>query len=62
MQTVSGNTEDMKQLCDVIKQVGDSVLQPLQEWTGEVPSELENLIQHFHAYVSHLSRIIHRSF
>ena len=58
MQTVSSNAEGLKQLCDVIEQVRDSVLEPLQKWTGEVPSELENLIRDFLAYASHVRLIL----
>ena len=60
MQTVSSNTEGLKQLSDVIEQVRDSVLQPLQKWDGKVPSELENLIRDFLAYASHVRLILIR--
>ena len=62
MQTVSTNAEGLKQLCDVIEQVRESVLQPLQKWTGEVPSELETLIHDFLMYASHLRTILVHSF
>ena len=62
MKTLGRNGEDLKQLYDVIEQVRDSVLRPLQEWTGEVPSELENLIRDLLVYASHLCRILIQSF
>ncbi|KAF8328567.1 uncharacterized protein EI90DRAFT_3064598 [Cantharellus anzutake] len=39
-----GNAEDLKQLCVVIEQAQDSVLE-LHKWTGEIPPELDSLVQ-----------------
>ncbi|KAF8324970.1 uncharacterized protein EI90DRAFT_2202999 [Cantharellus anzutake] len=36
-ESVASNVEDMEKLYVVIQQVRDSVLQPLREWTGEIP-------------------------
>ena len=58
MQTASSNAEALKQLCDAIEQVRDFVLEPIQKWTGDVPSELENLIRDFLAYVYHVRLIL----
>jgi hypothetical protein len=41
-------------LCNVNQHVRDSVLHHLQEWTGETPLELVNLVQGFCGLVSHL--------
>ncbi|KAF8324967.1 uncharacterized protein EI90DRAFT_2202550 [Cantharellus anzutake] len=48
-ESATTNVEDMEKLHIVIRQVRDSVLQPLQEWTGEIPPELENLSRDFYA-------------
>ncbi|KAF8314625.1 uncharacterized protein EI90DRAFT_3135825 [Cantharellus anzutake] len=44
-EDVKGNSEELKQLCVVIQQAQASVLEPLQKWTGEVPPELDSLVQ-----------------
>ena len=62
MQTVTGNTEDLEQLHTVIEEMERSVLQPLKAWTGEVPSELTNLIEWFCEYGSYLCCVLAHSF
>ncbi|KAF8319236.1 uncharacterized protein EI90DRAFT_2682952 [Cantharellus anzutake] len=48
-ENVSGNTEELNQLCIVIQQAQKSVVEPLQKWTGETPPELKTLVQEFRA-------------
>ncbi|KAF8319241.1 uncharacterized protein EI90DRAFT_3020816 [Cantharellus anzutake] len=51
-ENVSGNTEELNQLCIVIQQAQKSVVEPLQKWTGETSPELKTLVQEFCAYRS----------
>ncbi|KAF8336988.1 uncharacterized protein EI90DRAFT_97281 [Cantharellus anzutake] len=44
-ENVIGNTEELNQLCIVIQQAQESVVEPLRKWTGETPPELKSLVE-----------------